>query len=208
MSAASRNKVATDIFHCSHSPGRYVRAPTVEESDDDPDDGNVGIDLEVNTPRLGFHLPKIPKMESKPNAHEKLIEWKRYKRAIGYYFNLLPRGVSSDRKLQLLYLGGGPEIQRALEHFSLPSDKDEDGKFEAITAHLDEFFKTGVDGLAYVLQFFKLAQKEDELFADFAQRLKTHADLCDLGSARDNLLKARFKKEPVTRKFSSRLKHG
>lgn len=133
-------------------------------------------------------------METKLNAHEKLIEWKRYKRAIEYYFNLLPKGVSSSQKHQLLYLGGGQEIQKGLEHFVIPSDSGESGKYTAMMKHLDEHFKTGVDGLAYMLQFFKLAQREDETFADFAQRLKTHADLCELGLARDNLIKTQIQK--------------
>lgn len=42
----------------------------------------------------------------------------------------------------------------------------------AMIERLDEYFKTGVGGLAYMLQFFKMAQREDETFADFAQRLK------------------------------------
>lgn len=168
---------------------------TSGESEKDDEETFVNPEsFTVDKPRLGFHLPKIPRMETKPNAHEKLIEWKRYKRAIEYYFNLLPNGVSSSQKHQLLYLGGGPEIQKGLENFVIPNDNGESEKFTAMIEHLDEHFKTGVDGLAYMLQFFKMAQRDDETFADFAQRLKAHADLCEMGLARDNLIKTQIQK--------------
>lgn len=61
-------------------------------------------------------------------------------------------------------------------------------------AHLDKHFKTGVDSLAYLVQLLGMKQKDSEPFADFVQRLKAQADLCELGTGRDNLLKAQIQK--------------
>lgn len=148
----------------------------------------------VMKPKLGFQLPKLPKMPEKSNAHEKLMEWRKYKRSIEFYFGLMEQQMSAQQKLQLLYLGGGTEIQKALEHFHTVSDGDEASQFAKMMEHMDKHFQTGVDGLAYMLQFFNMKQKEDEPFADFAQRLKAQADLCELGTARDNMLKTQIQK--------------
>jgi Zinc knuckle len=181
----------------SNKPGRYVMAP-VESEESDSEEEEENIDERNSTPQSktlwSSHMPKLPKMAEKANAHEKLIEWKKYKRSIDYYFQLTHHSLPASQKLHLLYLGGGPEIQKALEHF-VPIEGEEDQKaFETMIAHMDKYFQTGVDSLAYVLQFFNMKQKDDEPFADFAQRLKAQADLCELGIARENMLKSQIQK--------------
>lgn len=143
---------------------------------------------------LGFPMPKLPKMPEKPNAHEKLVEWKKYKRSIEYYFGLMKRKLPTAQRLQLLYLGGGTEVQKALEHYALPTHGDDELAYEEMILHMDKHFQTGVDSLAYLIQLFGMRQKDSEPFADFAQRLKAQADLCDLGTARENLLKTQIQK--------------
>lgn len=187
------------------APGRYVMAPQEEDvesneelSESDESNEEIEPSLEVEpsfgTPKAGFQMPKLPKMGEKKNAHEKLVEWRKYKRTFDYYFKLAKQPLTSTQKLQILYLGGGPEIQKALEHFEEPTHGDDSLAYEEMLSHMNKFFQTGVDSLAYMLQFFNMKQKEDEPFADFAQRLKSQADLCELGTARDNMLKTQIQK--------------
>lgn len=140
-------------------------------------------------------MPKLTKMPEKPSAHEQFTEWIKYKRSIDFYFDLLEdEGISAKKKHQLLYLSGGSVIQRSLENFEFPEDVEDKTAYDKMIEHMDKHFKTGVDNLAFLKQLLNMKQKESEPFADFAQRLKTQANLCDLGSARDNLLKTQIQK--------------
>lgn len=200
-----RKSESSAITMDENVPGRYVLAPR-DDPLEDPNENEVineeedkffteAIEDEViDRNHSAFQMPKMPKMAEKSNAHEKLIEWKKYKRSIDYYFKLAKQSLTTTQKLQLLYLGGGAEIQKALEHFKEPSHGDDKLSYEEMMTHMEKFFQTGVDSLAYMLQFFNTKQKENEPFADFAQRLKSQADLCELGTARENLLKAQIQK--------------
>lgn len=164
-----------------------MRAPVDSDEDEQAE--------QMQTARnLGFPMPKLPKLSEKANAHEQLIEWKKYKRAIDFYFNLSSRKLSAQKKLQLLYLGGGSVVQKSLEKFDVPLGVDDDVAYKGMIQWMDKHFETGVDSLAYLMQLQNMKQKTDEPFADFIQRLKAQADLCELGPARDNLLKAQIQK--------------
>lgn len=196
-------------FFFSRTAGRYVRAPKPEsdqENDEDSEmfNGNFGNSTFSDSVKLGFPMPKLPKLVEKSSAHEQLTEWKKYKRSIEFYFNLIKRKLSAQAKLELLYLGGGTEVMKALERFELPPNVDDQAAYEQMIAHMDRHFQTGVDGLAYMLQLLAMIQKEEEPFADFVKRLKAQADLCNLGESRDNLLKAQIQKGAKNNKLFSR----
>lgn len=165
------------------APGTFIRPPDSPDSSDDEKNG-----------KFKLSLPKLPKMPEKPNAQERLVEWGKYKLAIECYFGLMRSKVTASQKMKLLYLGGGSEIQKSLEHFKSPESGDEAKDFDTMIKHMDHYFKTGVDTLAYLMQLFSMKQKDTEQFADFAQRLKAQADLCELGEAKENLLKTQIQK--------------
>lgn len=152
------------------------------------------MDKDIGSINNSLPLPKLPKMSEKPNAHEKLVEWRKYKRSIEYYFDLMKHKLPTVKKLQLLYLGGGSEIQKALEHFVLPTHDNDELAYVEMLLHMDKHFQTGVDSLAYMMQLLGMKQGSSEPFADFVQRLKAQADLCELGTARENLLKSQIQK--------------
>lgn len=184
---------STDEVYDQNSSGRFVRAPResllsfeADSSESDYENAQYG--------KTRLPAPKLLKLIEKPSAHEQLIEWKKYRRSIGFYFDLIKGKLSSASKYKLLYLNGGTMIQKALEHFVLPTHGDENKVYEQMLDHLDKYFHTGVDPLAYLVQLLGMKQKDNEPFADFAQRLKSQADLCDLGSGRENILKTQIQK--------------